>query len=116
MVYDEVKESGATEALEVEDKGSVDVVVAADVLCYLADLQPWLAAASRALQPTNGLLAFSSEALELHEGSGGGGGVLRDTGRCQLPLQRDLYLFLLSLLCLSPLLFACRVLEKRIYQ
>jgi predicted TPR repeat methyltransferase len=59
------------------------VLVAADVLCYLSDLSPFLAAAGRALSP-GGLLAFSNEALMPGEGGGGGGRggfLLRDSGR-----------------------------------
>ncbi len=70
-------------ALRDEAAGAVDLAVAADVLCYISDLHPFLAAARRALAP-QGLLAFSCEALENGE-AGGGGQVdfcLRDTGRC----------------------------------
>ena len=49
----------------------MDLAVAADVLCYISDLHPFLAAARRALAP-QGLLAFSCEALENGEAGGGG--------------------------------------------
>ncbi len=56
------------------------MVVAADVLCYLSDLAPFLAAAGRALSP-GGLLAFSNEALLPGEGGSREGFLLRDSGR-----------------------------------
>jgi hypothetical protein len=44
LVYDEVKEAGVVGALAEEAEASLDVCVAADVLCYISDLRPFLAA------------------------------------------------------------------------
>ena len=80
LVYDEVKECEVGQALRDEAAGGVDLVIAADVLCYISDLQPLMAAASHALAP-QGLLAFSCEALMDAETRPGVDFCLRDTGR-----------------------------------
>ena len=83
LVYDEVKEADVIQALQGEAPGALDLVVAADVLCYVSDLHPFMAAVCHALAPGRGLLVFSCEALTGDEGSreGSAGFVLRDTGR-----------------------------------
>ncbi|MFG1375563.1 methyltransferase domain-containing protein [Xanthobacter autotrophicus] len=68
----EAGEMGA--ALEAVPDASLDLVLAADALCYVADLAPILRAARRALR-ADGLFAFT---LETHEGDGV---ILRDTLR-----------------------------------
>jgi predicted TPR repeat methyltransferase len=60
--------------LRAAPAGAYDLIVAADALCYVAELGPLLAAARRALAPS-GLLAVT---LETHEGEGV---ILRDTLR-----------------------------------
>lgn len=57
-----------------------DLIVAADVLVYLGDLAPFLAASARALRP-GGLLAVSVEKAAAGEVAGGPGWVLRDSLR-----------------------------------
>ena len=83
LVYDEVKEADVIQALQGEAPGALDVVVAADVLCYLSDLHPFMVAVCHALAPEHGLLAFSCEALAGDEESGedSAGVALLDTGR-----------------------------------
>lgn len=68
----EVGEMGA--ALAAEASESLDLILAADALCYVGDLAQIFAAASRALAP-QGLFAFT---LETHAGEGL---LLRDTLR-----------------------------------
>jgi predicted TPR repeat methyltransferase len=58
-LYDELLEADLTAAL-ASRPGAYDVVTAADVLLYLGDLGPALAAAATALRP-GGLLAFTVE-------------------------------------------------------
>lgn len=55
-------------------KGSLDLIIAADALCYLAELHPLFANAARALAPS-ALFAFT---VETHKGAGV---LLRDTLR-----------------------------------
>ena len=59
-------EDDLTRFLSREPEGAADLVVAADVLVYVADLAPVLAAAARALGP-GGHLAFT---LQSHPGEG----------------------------------------------
>lgn len=66
------------EALAARAPGALDLVLAADVFCYLGDLHPVLAAAARAMAP-GGLLAFT---VEWDEAAGGDPGYrLRDSLR-----------------------------------
>jgi predicted TPR repeat methyltransferase len=60
--------------LEAAEPGVYDLILAADALCYVAELGPLLGAARRALAP-GGLVAAT---LETHEGAGV---ILRDTLR-----------------------------------
>lgn len=59
-LYDGLVVGDVVEVLAGEGAGSVDLVTAADVFCYLGDLQPVVAASSRVLAP-GGLLAFTVE-------------------------------------------------------
>ncbi|WP_207482446.1 methyltransferase domain-containing protein [Arenibaculum pallidiluteum] len=59
-VYHELHEAELVSFLESLPEGSVDAVLAADVLCYFGDLRPVVAAASRALAP-GGVMAFTLE-------------------------------------------------------
>ncbi|MFG1276154.1 methyltransferase domain-containing protein [Xanthobacter autotrophicus] len=68
----EAGEMGA--ALEAVPEVSLDLILAADALCYVADLAPLFHAARRVLR-ADGLFAFT---LETHEGDGV---ILRDTMR-----------------------------------
>lgn len=68
----EAGEMGA--ALEAVPEVSLDLILAADALCYVADLAPIFHAARRVLR-ADGLFAFT---LETHEGDGV---ILRDTLR-----------------------------------
>ncbi|MFG1280993.1 methyltransferase domain-containing protein [Xanthobacter autotrophicus] len=68
----EAGEMGA--ALEAVPEVSLDLILAADALCYVADLTPIFHAARRVLR-ADGLFAFT---LETHEGDGV---ILRDTLR-----------------------------------
>lgn len=60
-LYDELACRDLVAALAAEPAGSLDLVVAADVLIYVADLGPVFAAAARALAP-GGLFAFTTQA------------------------------------------------------
>src|SRR6185312_2500834 len=64
--YDALVAGGASALLERQPAGAFDLIVAADSLPYIGDLQPLLAAVAAALAP-DGLLAFS---VELCEGDG----------------------------------------------
>lgn len=68
----EAGEMGA--ALEAVPEAGLDLILAADALCYVADLAPLFHAARRALR-ADGLFAFT---LETHDGDGV---ILRDTLR-----------------------------------
>ena len=59
-LYDGLVVGDVVGGLAGEGTGSVDLVTAADVFCYLGDLQPVVAASSRVLAP-GGLLAFTVE-------------------------------------------------------
>ncbi|MDI4665024.1 methyltransferase domain-containing protein [Xanthobacter autotrophicus] len=61
-------------ALDAAPDASLDLVLAADALCYVADLTPFFHGARRTLRP-DGLFALT---LETHEGAGV---ILRDTLR-----------------------------------
>ncbi len=65
--YAAVAVGSLEDALAVADAGSLDLVVAADVLVYLGDLAPVFAGAARAVR-RDGLLAFTVQALA--EGDG----------------------------------------------
>jgi predicted TPR repeat methyltransferase len=65
-LYARLAEGDLLAFLEREPAGTADLVVAADVLVYVADLAPVLAAAARALRP-GGLLAMT---LQSHPGDG----------------------------------------------
>ena len=58
LVYQQLAVGGAVEALRAEPQAGLDLVLAADVLVYLADLTPLFAAAAAALEPS-GILAFT---------------------------------------------------------
>lgn len=59
-LYGAVETGDVTAALDARAPASLDLAVAADVFCYLGDLEPVVAAAARALAP-GGILAFSLE-------------------------------------------------------
>ncbi|MEJ1157175.1 class I SAM-dependent DNA methyltransferase [Prosthecomicrobium sp. N25] len=61
-LYDGIRVGEAVADLRALTPGSLDLVLAADVFCYLGDLAPVLGAAARALRP-GGLLAFTVEQL-----------------------------------------------------
>ncbi len=61
-LYDELGEADLVDALNAR-RAAVDLVVAADVLVYVGDLEPALAGAWRALRP-GGVFAFSVERAE----------------------------------------------------
>ena len=65
-LYARLAEEDLTRFLAAEPEAAADLVVAADVLVYVADLAPVLAAAARALVP-GGLLACT---LQSHPGEG----------------------------------------------
>lgn len=73
-LYAELREAEMIADLEAAAAGAYDLIVAADAVCYVAELGPLLAAARRALAP-GGLLAMT---LEAHAGDGV---VLRETLR-----------------------------------
>jgi predicted TPR repeat methyltransferase len=58
LVYQQLAVGGAVEALRAEPQAGLDLVLAADVLVYIADLTPLFAAAAAAFEPS-GLLAFT---------------------------------------------------------
>lgn len=78
-VYDALIVGEVVAAL-AERPAAQDLVVAADVLVYLGDLAPFLAAAAAALVP-GGLVAVSVEKAGAGEAAGGAGWVLRDSLR-----------------------------------
>ncbi|MDQ0506986.1 class I SAM-dependent DNA methyltransferase [Xanthobacter agilis] len=65
-LYGRLDAADMGDALAAAPRAGLDLIVAADALCYLADLQPLFAAAARALAP-GGLFAFT---VETHEGVG----------------------------------------------
>jgi predicted TPR repeat methyltransferase len=65
-VYDELADGEIVECLAVREAGSADLVLAADVFVYLADLGPVFAEVARVLA-ADGLFAFTVQA---HEGRG----------------------------------------------
>lgn len=65
-LYASLEAGDLTAFLDGRQAGAADLVVAADVFVYCADLGPILAAAARALEP-EGLLAFT---VETHDGAG----------------------------------------------
>ena len=73
-VYSGLQAGEMGAALEAVPEARLDLVLAADALCYVADLAPIFRAARRALR-AEGLFAFT---LETHEGEGV---ILRDTLR-----------------------------------
>ncbi|MBT9292039.1 class I SAM-dependent DNA methyltransferase [Prosthecodimorpha staleyi] len=76
-LYDDLAVGDVVEALAARAPGTLDLVLAADVFCYLGDLHPVLAAAARAMAP-GGLLAFT---VEWDEATGAPGYRLRDSLR-----------------------------------
>ncbi|MEI8396338.1 MAG: methyltransferase domain-containing protein, partial [Rhodospirillaceae bacterium] len=58
-LYDRLIRAELTEAL-AERENCFDLIAVADVLCYLGDLKPVIAALARALRP-DGALAFTAE-------------------------------------------------------
>lgn len=58
--YDDCRVDEAGTALEAAAEGSLDLVLAADVFCYLGSLGPVFEAAARALEP-GGVMAFTVE-------------------------------------------------------
>ena len=62
--YDEVVAADIGSALLGATAHSVDLIVAADVLCYLGDLTRILKAAAHALDKDKGVFAFTVEAME----------------------------------------------------
>ncbi|WP_407048393.1 methyltransferase domain-containing protein [Methyloraptor flagellatus] len=60
QLYDRLEAADVVAALEALPAGSVELVTAADVFCYLGDLAPVLTAAAHALAP-RGRLAFTVE-------------------------------------------------------
>ncbi|MFG1478869.1 methyltransferase domain-containing protein [Xanthobacter sp. V4C-4] len=77
-LYGRLEAADMEQALAARPAASLDLLIAADALCYLADLAPLFAAAARALAP-GGLFAFT---VETHAGSGV---LLRDTLRFAHP-------------------------------
>lgn len=65
-LYASLEAGDLTAFLDGRAAGAADLVVAADVFVYCADLKPVLAAAARALEP-QGLIAFT---VETHDGEG----------------------------------------------
>jgi predicted TPR repeat methyltransferase len=65
-LYAELGTAEATEWLMAEPKESADLILAADVFCYVERLEPLLLAARRAIR-AGGLMAFS---VQTHPGSG----------------------------------------------
>ncbi len=65
-LYAELEVADMVEGLHAKGEASVDLVLAADALCYAADLAPVLAEARRILA-AGGLFAFT---LETHDGEG----------------------------------------------
>ena len=69
-VYDRIVVNDAVRFLNKEVAlGMADLIVAADVLIYIHDLQPLFDAVERALQP-QGLFAFTTESCTLEEAGG----------------------------------------------
>ncbi len=68
-VYDALVQADAVQFL-ADNPARYDLVVAADVLIYIGDPAPLLAAAQRAM--TGGLLAFTVEQADLHQPAGAG--------------------------------------------
>lgn len=66
--YTEARVQDGHAALEAEEPGALDLLLAADAFIYVGALEPCFAAAARALRRPGGLFAFSIEALV-----GGGG-------------------------------------------
>lgn len=77
-LYGRLEAADMSDALAAVPAACLDLIVAADALCYLAELAPLFAAAARALEPA-GLFAFT---VETH---GGEGVLLRDTLRYAHP-------------------------------
>ncbi|WP_454916135.1 class I SAM-dependent DNA methyltransferase [Xanthobacter sediminis] len=77
-LYSRLEAADMGEALAAEPAGGLDLILAADALCYLAALEPLFASAARALEP-GGLFAFT---VETHAGDGV---LLRDTLRYAHP-------------------------------
>lgn len=63
-VYDALRSGDVTADLAAAGRASLDMVLAADVLVYLGDLEPLVSAAAQALAP-GGLFAFT---VERHDG------------------------------------------------
>ena len=84
-LYARLEEAELGSALAAAAPASFDLIIAADTLCYVADLAPVFAEARRVLAP-GGLFAFT---LETHDGDGV---LLRDTLRYAhaAALARDL--------------------------
>jgi predicted TPR repeat methyltransferase len=62
-LYDAVEVGDAVDRLGRAPPGAFDLILAADTLCYLGDLAPAFAAATRALAP-GGLFAFTAETCD----------------------------------------------------
>jgi predicted TPR repeat methyltransferase len=62
-VYDQVETNDICAFLEARAAGAADLLLAADALPYLGDLNSFFAAAARALAP-RGLIAFTTEAID----------------------------------------------------
>lgn len=75
-VYVDLRAADVVADLAAAPAAGLDLILAADVLCYLGDLAPVLAAAARALAP-EGLLAFTVE----WDGDEGAGWNLRESLR-----------------------------------
>ncbi|SDR62801.1 Predicted methyltransferase, contains TPR repeat [Rhizobiales bacterium GAS113] len=70
LVYDRLVLGGLLETLGAEPRASLDLIVAADVLVYMADLAPVLAAAAAALVQ-HGLFAFTLQSCADEAASAG---------------------------------------------
>jgi predicted TPR repeat methyltransferase len=77
-LYDGLETADVIAATAARPPASLDLVTAADLFCYLGDLGPIFAAASRAVAP-GGLFAFTTEAADDDEP--GGDVILRDSLR-----------------------------------
>jgi predicted TPR repeat methyltransferase len=78
-VYDHVEVSDCEAYARRQERGSVTAALAGDVLCYYGDLGPLFGAVADALM-SDGLFAFTVEALAAHEGAKDGY-VLRSSAR-----------------------------------
>jgi len=83
-IYDHLEVAEVAQGVRKAGQGSLELIIAADVVVYIGDLGPFLEASAGALKGTRGLLAFTTEAATEGEGgaaSEGGGWKLTISGR-----------------------------------